>query len=73
MSMSNTNDTRSDQTQDISKTADAGGGCCGGPAPAGASACCALDAEVKATGGPGCGCGPKPAAATPAAKKGGCC
>ena len=44
------------------------GGCCGGPAPEGASACCARDADVKAAGGDGCGCGstlaaaPKPAA-----------
>jgi hypothetical protein len=34
-------------------------GCCGGPAPADSSACCVLDAEVKAEGGTGCGCGPK--------------
>lgn len=43
-------------------------GCCGGSAPAGADACCALDAEVKSAGGSGCGCG---AAAAP--KSGGCC
>ena len=44
-------------------------GCCGGSAPSGADACCALDAEVKAEGGSGCGCG------TPAAspKASGCC
>jgi hypothetical protein len=30
--------------------------CCGGPAPAGVSACCAQDAEVKSSGGTGCGC-----------------
>jgi len=42
-------------------------GCCGGPAPSGSDACCAVDAEVKSTGGPGCGCGPK----APAKK--GCC
>ena len=30
--------------------------CCGGPAPAGADACCARDAEVKSAGGAGCGC-----------------
>lgn len=40
-------------------------GCCGGAAPAGADACCALDAEAKSSGGSGCGCGsvfgaPKP-------------
>jgi hypothetical protein len=48
--------------------------CCGGPAPTGTDACCAKDAEVKLTGGAGCGCGSAPAmAATPAAKKTGCC
>ena len=45
--------------------------CCGGPAPAGADACCARDAEVKSTGGTGCGCGSAPEA--PPAKKTGCC
>jgi hypothetical protein len=45
--------------------------CCGGPAPTGADACCARDAEVKSTGGSGCGCGSTPAA--PVAKKAACC
>jgi hypothetical protein len=36
--------------------------CCGGPAPAGADACCARDAEVKSAGGSGCGCGSTPGA-----------
>lgn len=31
-------------------------GCCGGSAPAGTGACCALDAKVKSVGGAGCGC-----------------
>ena len=31
-------------------------GCCGGPAPAGADACCKQDAEAKAAGSKGCGC-----------------
>ena len=31
--------------------------CCGGPAPAASNACCALDAEAKASGQSGCGCG----------------
>jgi hypothetical protein len=35
-------------------------GCCGGPEPAGTSACCAEDAAVKSTGGSGCGCGSAP-------------
>jgi hypothetical protein len=30
--------------------------CCGGPAPAGVSACCAEDAAMKSSGGTGCGC-----------------
>jgi hypothetical protein len=34
-----------------------GGNCCGGPAPAGQDACCALDADAKAAGESGCGCG----------------
>lgn len=32
-------------------------GCCGGPGPATADACCAADAIVKEAGKPGCGCG----------------
>jgi thioredoxin reductase len=35
----------------------ASGGCCGGPAPKGVAACCALDAEAKSAGQAGCGCG----------------
>ncbi|MBM3534751.1 MAG: flavoprotein [Alphaproteobacteria bacterium] len=38
--------------------AEAAGGCCGGPAPAGADACCVADVEAKAAGESGCGCGP---------------
>ncbi|MBK7777757.1 MAG: sigma-70 family RNA polymerase sigma factor [Sandaracinaceae bacterium] len=44
-------------------------GCCGGPAPGDASACCALDAEKKAAGEAGCGCSTKAASAP----KKGCC
>ncbi len=48
--------------------------CCGGPAPQGTHACCALDADVKAAGGAGCGCGtPAPALATPGRALPGCC
>ncbi len=32
-------------------------GCCGGPAPAEADACCVQDAAAKAAGQAGCGCG----------------
>jgi hypothetical protein len=32
-------------------------GCCGGPAPAAADACCVADATAKADGKSGCGCG----------------
>lgn len=38
----------------IRATAD---GCCGGPAPSEAAACCVADAEAKAAGKGGCGCG----------------
>ena len=37
--------------------ADASGGCCGGPAPARADACCRADAVAKDAGADGCGCG----------------
>jgi hypothetical protein len=33
-------------------------GCCGGPAPVEADACCVADVEAKAAGEAGCGCGP---------------
>jgi hypothetical protein len=50
------------------------GGCCGGPAPEGAGACCARDAEVKATGGTGCGCGAETATTPkPARRRSACC
>lgn len=32
-------------------------GCCGGPAPSDADACCVQDADAKAAGEEGCGCG----------------
>jgi hypothetical protein len=49
-------------------------GCCGGPAPAGADACCVRDAEVKSAGGDGCGCGSTPAAArAPRPARSSCC
>ncbi|HEY0818927.1 MAG TPA: arsenic resistance N-acetyltransferase ArsN2 [Rhizobacter sp.] len=48
--------------------ASAQAGCCGGPAKADASACCALDETKKAQGEAGCGCNaPAPALATMAA------
>lgn len=46
-------------------------GCCGGPAPAEADACCAKDADAKAEGRPGCGCGSKPMEADRATGKSG--
>jgi hypothetical protein len=46
-------------------------GCCGGAAPQGADACCALDADIKSTGGSGCGCAPR--GANGAGQKGRCC
>ncbi len=49
-------------------------GCCGGPVPAGADACCVQDADAKAAGQAGCGCGAtEDAAAIPVAAVGGCC
>lgn len=39
-------------------------GCCGGPAPAEADACCVADVEAKAVGEAGCGCGPSTAPKT---------
>jgi RNA polymerase sigma-70 factor, ECF subfamily len=47
------------ETTDTKTTDDAAGGCCGGPAPADADACCVQDAAAKAAGETGCGCGPK--------------
>lgn len=55
--------------------------CCGGPAKADASACCAADETAKASTGAGCGCSPAavPASVKPAARPGaptakaGCC
>jgi thioredoxin reductase len=49
-------------------------GCCGGPAPAGADACCVKDADAKAAGQDGCGCGTTAVAASePVAAAGACC
>jgi thioredoxin reductase len=52
----------------------ASAGCCGGPVPVQADACCAKDAEAKAHGESGCGCATTPAPAEPApVAKAGCC
>ena len=48
----------------------ANAGCCGGPAPAKADACCADDATAKASGADGCGC---PAAEAKPAAAQSCC
>jgi thioredoxin reductase len=52
-------------------------GCCGGPAPALADACCAADAEAKGDGKDGCGCGSAGALDRKASEKvaapAGCC
>lgn len=37
--------------------AEAGGGCCGGPARTNPSACCVADEAAKSAGAAGCGCG----------------
>jgi len=67
--MTHTNESKN--TESANTNDEATTGCCGGPAPSGTSGCCALDAEVKATGGSGCGCGTKAETAAPAKK--GCC
>jgi hypothetical protein len=56
---------------EASQGKEAQSGCCGGAAPLGADACCALDASIKSTGGSGCGCAPR--AAKGVKQKGGCC
>lgn len=63
------------QLTPTTQTAPQASGCCGGEAPVGADACCALDADVKSAGGSGCGCDTAsdvPAASVPSAAKG-CC
>lgn len=67
MIMKNENESKTPETQ--ASNPSGASGCCGGAAPTSSDACCALDAEVKATGGSGCGCNSK---ATSSAKKG-CC
>lgn len=50
------------------------GACCGGPAPAGGSACCAQDAEARTAGAAGCGCASTPPAPRDDARpRSGCC
>jgi hypothetical protein len=56
---------------EVSPLKEAQSGCCGGAAPQGADACCALDASIKSTGGSGCGCAPREASGV--RQKGGCC
>jgi hypothetical protein len=50
-------------------------GCCGGPAPKEADACCVKDADAKAAGEAGCGCGAAKgeAASKPAVAASVCC
>lgn len=47
--------------------------CCGGSAPTGAAACCALDSDLKAAGGAGCGCGSAVVGPAAPAPSRGCC
>lgn len=65
--------TTATQTPESRSSTAAPGTCCGGPAPAGADACCAHDAAVKSAGGAGCGCGSAATPKAPAAPKTGCC
>jgi hypothetical protein len=71
MTGENSNSETQAAVSDASKGKVVPSGCCGGAAPQGADACCALDAEIKSTGGSGCGCAPK--AASAARQKRGCC
>ena len=48
-------------------------GCCGGPAPKEADACCVADADAKAAGQGGCGCGQATPSNGKTSVKGGCC
>jgi hypothetical protein len=48
-------------------------GCCGGPAPAEADACCVKDADAKARGEDGCGCSTGAVAEPLPAASSGCC
>lgn len=63
-------------TEGLGSGSSAATGCCGGPAKADVSACCALDEQKKAEGEAGCGCAVSkaPAPAAPAARaKTACC
>jgi hypothetical protein len=48
-------------------------GCCGGPAPVGADACCVKDADAKAAGLDGCGCGTAAVTSSEPVAAGACC
>lgn len=67
--LQNMTNTQQASNSDTTNTKKEEAGCCGGPAPTGADACCVKDAAAKAAGESGCGCGTK--AASPAKK--GCC
>ena len=71
MANENTKNETPSAAPDASPSKEAQSGCCGGAAPQGTEACCALDANIKATGGSGCGCTPR--GANGARKRGGCC
>jgi RNA polymerase sigma-70 factor, ECF subfamily len=57
---------------ETTKPAEANTGCCGGPAVADGTACCALDEKIKAEGRSGCSCSPAASEAGTTSKKG-CC
>lgn len=67
----NANETRTTDRENVREHNTGATGCCGGPAPAGTSACCAEDAAVKAAGASGCGCGSP--VAEPTRPKNSCC
>jgi hypothetical protein len=59
--MTNTETEEMDRAPDTATTHERDPGCCGGAAPSGADACCALDAHAKSAGLGGCGCASKDA------------
>ena len=67
----NVNETRTTDRENVREHNTEATGCCGGPAPAGTSGCCAKDAAVKVAGGAGCGCGSP--AVEPTRPKSSCC
>lgn len=72
--VSNTESTRAPHDEIRLTARETASACCGGPAPDGAPACCARDAELKSVGGAGCGCSTAAAPSSqPTRPRSGCC